>query len=88
MFNLWWCDMLRIDLCCYGLIRMKSDEVYSLTTAAKSIGISPATLKRWLLRRKVEEVSRDRNGWRVFTASDIIRIKKYAQKLVPPKRKE
>jgi hypothetical protein len=46
---------------------MKSKDFHSLTAAAHNIGISPATLKRWLLKRKVAEVSRGRNGWRVFT---------------------
>ena len=49
-----------------------------LNEAATEIGVSAITLKRWLLSNKVEEVSRDRNGWRVFSQDDIERLKKYA----------
>ena len=46
--------------------------------AAEQIGVSVATLKRWLLSKKVRDVGRDRNGWRVFTIDDIQRLRKYA----------
>jgi DNA (cytosine-5)-methyltransferase 1 len=55
-----------------------------LTEAAEAIGIAPITLKRWLLAGKVSEVARDRNGWRVFTAADIARIREYARTLHEP----
>jgi len=57
----------------------------NLREAAKQIGIAPITLRRWLLAQKVKEVARDRNGWRVFTQSDVRRIKKFAAALVRPK---
>lgn len=56
----------------------------SLNEAAKAVGVSAVTLRRWLLERKVPEVARDRNNWRVFTAADIESIKAFAQKMVPP----
>lgn len=56
----------------------------TITQAAKEIGVSPVTLRRWLLMRKVAEVKRDRNGWRVFSDDDIARIKNYATKTTPP----
>jgi len=58
---------------------------YNLKQAASQIGVSAITLKRWLLSKKVAEVARDRNGWRVFTSQDIERIKRFASKLVGPK---
>lgn len=51
---------------------------YQLKEAARRIGIAPITLKRWLLQGRVDEVARDRNGWRVFTEQDIDRIRQYA----------
>lgn len=54
----------------------------NLNEAAKQIGISSITLKRWLLSGKVADVERNRNNWRVFTQDDIERIKKYSQKLI------
>jgi DNA-binding transcriptional MerR regulator len=61
------------------------DKHCSLSEAAEQIGISAITLKRWLLQKKVAEVSRNRNGWRIFTPEDIRRIREYAEKTVPPK---
>jgi DNA-binding transcriptional MerR regulator len=58
---------------------------YSTAEAARQIGISAITLKRWLLQKKVSEVARNRNGWRVFTDADIRRIKQFADKRVDPK---
>ena len=39
------------------------EKTYNLTEAARMIGISPITLKRWLLNKRVDEVARDRNNW-------------------------
>jgi DNA-binding transcriptional MerR regulator len=64
-----------------------STRQYSTAQAARQIGISAITLKRWLLKKKVDEVQRNRNGWRVFTNADIRRIRAFAEKRVPPKGK-
>ena len=60
-----------------------AQRTYRLQEAAGLIGIAPITLKRWLLAGKVDEVPRDRNGWRLFRASDIRRIKRYAAQMTP-----
>jgi len=56
----------------------RTQTTFNLTEAAQRIGVSAITLKRWLLAGKVNEVARDRNGWRIFTVADIKRIKRYA----------
>jgi len=51
-----------------------------LTTkeAAEKLEVSKQTLLRWFSEGKVNDVKkRDRNGWRLFTVSDISRIKKW-----------
>lgn len=55
-----------------------------MSQAARMIGVAPVTLKRWLLSGRVDEVHRDRNGWRVFTDTDIERLSDYAKTLYPP----
>lgn len=65
---------------------MDKKDIYSLKQAAKLVGVSAITLKRWLLSQKVAEVARNRNGWRVFTSKDIDRIRRFAEKLLPPKK--
>jgi hypothetical protein len=53
--------------------------------AAKAIGVSAATLKRWFRSAKVQDVARDRNGYRVFDPDDIARIRAYVnQRFEPP----
>ena len=57
---------------------------YRLSQVARIVGVAPITLKRWLLSGRVDEVHRDRNGWRVFTDADVERIQAYAATLYPP----
>jgi excisionase family DNA binding protein len=52
--------------------------------AAKEIGISKATLLRWLKDGKIPEVSRDVRGWRVFSEEEVKRIQEYAHRIDPP----
>jgi DNA-binding transcriptional MerR regulator len=59
---------------------------YTLKVAAKLIGVSPVTLKRWLLTSRVAEVARDRNNWRSFSDADVRRIRKFAEKIVRPRK--
>ncbi len=57
---------------------------YRMGQAAAMVGVAPITLKRWLLSGRVAEVARDRNGWRVFDDSDILRLKQFASQLQRP----
>lgn len=55
---------------------MGNEPTYSTAEAAKRLGISKATLLRWIKLRKVGDARRDRNNWRVFTEGDLQRIEK------------
>lgn len=73
------------DTCRYASIWVDTDMTfYRLADAARQVGVSPITLKRWLIAKKVAEVRRDRNGWRVFTEEDISRILVYARSVREP----
>jgi len=52
--------------------------------AAAIIGVSKNTLLRWFREGRVEDVPRDRNGWRIFREADVARIKGYADRTFPP----
>jgi excisionase family DNA binding protein len=54
---------------------MAHDRTYSTKEAAEALGISRPTLLRWIRERKIADVRRDRNKWRVFTEADIHRIR-------------
>ena len=58
-----------------------------LKEVAKAAGVAPITLRRWLLDGKIPEVSRDRNGWRLFTAAEESAVLRYARKTSPPARR-
>jgi predicted site-specific integrase-resolvase len=60
---------------------------YTLKEAAELIGVAPVTLKRWLLTSKVAEVARDRNNWRSFSDTDVRRIRRFADKTIPPRKR-
>ena len=51
-------------------------ETYSTEEAAAKLGISKSTILRWFKQGRIEEVRRDRNGWRVFTGADLKVIRK------------
>lgn len=51
---------------------------YHISEVAEQVGVHPRTIKRWIKEGKVEEVDRDRRGWRLFTEEDIKRIREYA----------
>jgi len=55
-----------------------------LKEVARAAGVAPVTLRRWLLGGKIPEVSRDRNGWRLFTAAEESAVLRYARKTSPP----
>lgn len=55
---------------------MKSEGPLNTAAAAKALGVSKATLLRWIKDGKTADVGRDRNKWRVFMAADLRRIKK------------
>jgi len=55
-----------------------------LKDIAKAAGVAPITLRRWLLAGKIPEVSRDRNGWRVFSPEEEAAVLRYATRTTPP----
>lgn len=44
--------------------------------AARRLGVSKPTLLRWFAQKRIADVRRDRNNWRVFTDQDLERIKR------------
>jgi len=49
-------------------------KTFQLKQAADAVGVSTITLKRWFLEGKVDDVQRNRNGWRIFDEQDIRRL--------------
>lgn len=55
---------------------MKTAAPLNTAAAAKELGVSKPTLLRWIREGKTADVRRDRHNWRIFSAADIVRIKK------------
>lgn len=57
--------------------------------AAHELGVSRNTLLRWFREGRVGPVARDRHGWRVFTDSDLVRIRReLGESSAPPTPEE
>ena len=60
-------------------VKIEGKQFYRTNEALDRIGISKSTWFRWLKERKIDDVGhKDLRGWRLFTESDIRRIRKYA----------
>lgn len=55
---------------------MSKGQTYSTEEAAQKLGISKSTILRWLRQGRIDEVRRDRNGWRIFTSTDLEAIRR------------
>ena len=54
---------------------------YRTLEASRKIGISRATLFRWLKAGVLKKLSRDTRGWRLFTEEDLNKIRMKANKV-------
>ncbi len=51
--------------------------MYSTQEAADRIGVSKATLLRWISSELIRDVERDQRGWRIWSDEDIARVKRF-----------
>jgi predicted site-specific integrase-resolvase len=54
---------------------------YEATEVCKKVGISRPTLFRWIKRGILNELHRDRRGWRLFTEENLKKIQAEAKKV-------
>jgi len=65
-----------------GII-IDGNQYYRTAEVCHSVGISRATLFRWLKNGTLSNhVHRDRRGWRLFTREEIIMLKDEANRVV------
>lgn len=63
---------------------MAESNLFHAAEAAMAAGISKPTLLRWIRNGKIDDSARrDRNGWRIFDATEVARIKAVAGLSVP-----
>jgi len=57
-------------------VTINQKTYYTTAEACKMAGTNRNTLLRWIREGRFSDVrNRDRNGWRLFTADDIRRLK-------------
>lgn len=59
-------------------------KVYRTKDVLRTVGICSNTLYDWINRGKIPEVKKDRNHRRIFTETDIERIKAFKNSTIPP----
>jgi hypothetical protein len=68
-------------------IKIRGQTYYRTAEVYRLLGISRATLFRWLKEKIVKEAGRrDRRGWRLFTETEIAAIKAEADHIGDPAR--
>jgi excisionase family DNA binding protein len=63
-------------------VKLESGVYYRTQELCRKAGISRSTLLRWLEAGVLRDASsRDRRGWRLFTESDLRRVKAEANRI-------
>ena len=57
-------------------IEINGQKYYRTSEVCSAVGISRATLFRWLREGLLEMHRRDRRGWRLYSDDDIKKLKK------------
>ncbi len=74
-------------------VEINGQTYYRTSEACVRIGVSRATLFRWLKAGILKKSYRDRRGWRIFTEEDLSNIQAEARRIEveytsPEERKE
>jgi len=59
------------------LNKMKNNHFYTTKFVLDKVGVTRSTLYKWFKNGKIDEVYRDRNDNRLFSAKDIEKITRY-----------
>jgi predicted site-specific integrase-resolvase len=62
-------------------VEINGQIYYRTSEACRKISISRATLFRWLKEGVIEELHKDRRGWRMFTEADLNKIRAEARRV-------
>ena len=62
-------------------IEIDGQVYYRTSEACKKIGVSRATLFRWLKAGVLDQHRKDRRGWRIFREEDLKKISAEASKI-------
>ena len=60
---------------------MEKNQRITITEAARKVGVSPRTIRRWEKAGKVATGKRDYRGWRVYSPADVERLVSFHEAL-------
>lgn len=63
-------------------IELKDNVYYRTSEVCEIVGISRATLLRWMKAGVITDVKRDRRGWRLFGKNNLTAIQKEANRII------
>jgi len=63
-------------------IELKDRLYYRTSEVCAIVGISRATLLRWMKAGVITDVKRDRRGWRLFGKNNLTAIQKEAHRII------
>lgn len=81
-------DLNQIEVISLMPIEINGQTFYSTAETCTKIGISPATLTRWLRKGVLKEFRKDRRGWRLFNDLDIDELQSEATRIEVNRRFE
>ena len=61
--------------------KMKNDGRMTITQAARVVGVSPKTIRRWEDASKVPFAKKDWRGWRVYFPEDVEQLVAFREAL-------
>ena len=56
-------------------VKIDGQLFHTTSETCEEIGISRATLSRWLKKGLLQKLHKDRRGWRIFTEDDLDKIR-------------
>jgi predicted site-specific integrase-resolvase len=63
-------------------VKFKDQEFYLISDVCRMTGVSRSTLWRWTKSGILQDAAkRDRRGWRLFTAADVVKIDDEAHRI-------
>jgi excisionase family DNA binding protein len=62
-------------------VKIADQHYFQIREAAQMLGISRQTLQRWFREGKTTDVARDFRGWRIFSQSDVDRLRQVVEKV-------
>ena len=62
-------------------IEINGELYYTTAETCQKTSISRATLYRWLRQGLLEELRKDRKGWRLFTEEDLNKLKAETERI-------